>query len=331
MAKRIGLIGASGMVGGEMMRVLQERGYGNWELMPAASERSAGHTVRYGKCEVPIVSVAALLESRPAYVLNATEAEIALEWGPRFAEAGVYFIDNSSAWRMAEGVPLVVPEINAGRLEKGKYIVANPNCSTIQLVMALAPLHAINPIRRVHVSTYQAVSGSGIKGLQQMEKERAGESVSQPAYGHRIDQNCIAQCDSFLENGYTKEEMKVANETRKILEAPELMISATAVRVPVQRGHSEAVSIEFTHPMPAAKVREILRTSSGVEVIDDPEKELIPTALECGGKDEVFVGRIREDLAMPGVGINLWVVSDNLRKGAATNAVQIFDRLVRLA
>jgi len=330
MGKRIGLIGASGMVGREMMRVLLEHGYGDWELLPAASERSSGRTVRYGSGERAMLSVKELLASRPDYVLNATEAEVALEWGPRFAGEGVYFIDNSSAWRMADGVPLVVPEINARRLARGKYIVANPNCSTIQLVMVLAPLHAANPIRRVHVSTYQAVSGSGVKGLRQMEQERLGEPVEEPAYGYRIDQNCIAQCDSFQENGYTKEEMKVANETRKILEIPDLLISATAVRVPVRRGHSEAVSIEFTRPISVGEVREILGSSAGVVLVDEPGKGAVPTALESEGHDEVYVGRIREDLAVPGIGINLWVVSDNLRKGAATNAVQILDSVVSL-
>lgn len=330
MGKKIGLIGASGMVGGEMMQVLLEHGYGDWDILPAASERSAGRCVRYGQREIPIMTVANLLDARPDYVLNATEVEVARAWAPRFAEAGIYFIDNSSAWRMDDGVPLVVPEINAHRLQKGRYIVANPNCSTIQLVMALAPLHEANPIRRVRLATYQAVSGSGTKGLQQLQNERAGEVVEQPAYGYPIDQNCIAQCDSFLDNGYTKEEMKLTNETRKILEAPALLLSATAVRVPVRRGHSEAVSIEFTHPITPNDVRALLDRQPGVSVVDDPQRQLLPTALASEGRDEVFVGRIREDLAAPGLGINLWIVADNLRKGAATNAVQILDRLVAL-
>lgn len=313
-----------------MIRVLLEHGYGDWELLPAASDRSVGKLVTYGERDCPLLSVGALLAQRPDYVLNATEAELSLEWGPRFAEAGIYFIDNSSAWRLADGVPLVVPEINAHWLARGRYIIANPNCSTIQLVMALAPLHALNPIQRVHVSTYQAVSGTGVRGLQQLEQERAGQLVEAPVYGHRIDLNCIAQCDSFAENGYTKEELKVSNETRKILEAPGLKISATAVRVPVRRGHSESVSVEFSRPITAVEVREILGHSAGIVVVDDPQRGELPTAYECEGRDEVFVGRIREDLAAPEVGINMWVVSDNLRKGAATNAVQILDRLVEL-
>lgn len=330
MSKKIGLIGDSGMVGQEMARVLLEHGYGDWEFLPAASERSAGHTVRYGQREVGIVTVEALLASRPDYVLNATEVEVAREWAPRFAEAGIYFIDNSSAWRMEKGIPLVVPEINARALRKDSYIVANPNCSTIQLVMVLAPLHAVHPIRSVRVATYQAVSGSGIKGLQQLEKERAGEPVSQPAYGYPIDLNCIAQCDSFRENGYTKEEMKITEETRKILDAPSMQISATAVRVPVRRGHSEAVWIEFTSPIAPSDARAILEGQKGIRVLDDASHGLLPTARSCEGRDDVFVGRIRGDIAAPGVGINLWIVADNLRKGAASNAVQILDRLVAL-
>lgn len=312
------------------MQVLLEHGYGDWELLPAASERSAGLTVRYGQREVEIMTVETLLASRPSYVLNATEVEVSREWAPRFAEAGIYFIDNSSAWRMEEGVPLVVPEINAHALRQGSYIVANPNCSTIQLVMALAPLNAANPIRRVRLATYQAVSGSGVKGLEQLEKERAGEPVEQPAYGYPIDLNCIAQCDTFLENGYTKEEMKLTNETRKILQAPAILLSATAVRVPVRRGHSEAVSIEFANPITPGQARALLLKQSGVVVVDDPRRGSLPTALDCEGRSEVFVGRIREDIAAPGVGLNLWIVADNLRKGAAANAVQIFDRLVKL-
>lgn len=328
--KKIGLIGSTGLVGLEMLDVLEQRGYQDWELLPAASSRSVGHTTRFNHRKVQIMSIEDLLASRPDFVLNATEAQIAQRWARRFTETGAYFIDNSSAWRMVDEVPLVVPEVNKETISKETHLIANPNCSTIQMVMVLAPLHKVNRIRRVHVTTFQAVSGSGTKGLHQLDYERSNQTVTNPAYPHPIDMNCLPHCDDFLDNLYTKEEMKLINETRKILNDPEIQISATAVRVPVRRGHSEALAIDFERPMKAAEVRDILQHARGVVVQDNPRENIYPMAFEAQGTDNVYVGRIREDLASPVTGVNMWIVADNLRKGAATNAIQILDRIVEI-
>ena len=323
---RIAVVGATGLVGSTMATVLQEHGYGACTFIPAASSRSRGKTVRYGGHDVPVVSIEEALAARPQIALFAAGGDVSRQWAERFADAGARVVDNSSAWRMVEGVPLVVPEVNPDALEEHHRIIANPNCSTIQLVAVLAPLHQHFGLEMVHISTYQSVSGSGMRGIHQLEAERAGQTpLENRAYAHSIDLNCLPQCDDFLENGYTKEEMKLANESRKIMGLPHLRASATAVRVPVWGGHSEAVSALFERAVSPAEAREILMQAPGVRVLDDPAAGLYPMAREAHGKDDVFVGRIREDLANPERGLNLWIVADNIRKGAATNAVQIVD------
>ena len=322
---KVAVVGATGLVGGVMLKVLEERGFPVRELLPVASARSVGATVHFRGKQVPVIDMEDAVAARPDIALFSAGGGTSLEWAPRFAEAGCTVIDNSSAWRMDPNVPLVVPEINADALAGHQRIIANPNCSTIQLVMALAPLHRAYGVRRVVVSTYQAVSGTGMKAVQQLEDERQG-AAGDKAYPHPIDRNVIPACDAFSEEGYTKEELKLANETRKILD-PVIRVTATAVRVPVTGGHSEAVNVEFDKEYDLAEVRSLLAEAPGVELVDDPAGNSYPMPILAHDRDAVLVGRLRRDLTQERT-LNLWIVADNLRKGAATNAVQIAEVLV---
>lgn len=308
-----------------MLKVLEERRFPVDELLAVASDRSAGRTVRFRGREVPVIGMEAAIAARPDVALFSAGGNTSLEWAPRFAEAGCTVIDNSSAWRMYPDKKLVVPEVNGAVLAAEDRIIANPNCSTIQLVMALAPLHRAYGVDRVVVSTYQAVTGTGMKAVQQLENERRG-ITGEMAYPFPIDRNVIPRCDVFTENGYTKEEMKLVNETKKILD-PAIRVTATAVRVPVTGGHSEAVNVEFAREFELEEVRRLLREAPGVVVQDEPAKDEYPMPLLAHDRDAVFVGRIRRDETRPRT-LNLWIVADNLRKGAATNAVQIAELLV---
>ena len=322
---KVAVVGATGLVGGVMLKVLEERGFPVRELLPVASARSVGATVHFRGKQVPVIDMEDAVAARPDIALFSAGGGTSLEWAPRFAEAGCTVIDNSSAWRMDPNVPLVVPEINAPALAGHQRIIANPNCSTIQLVMALAPLHRAYGVQRVVVSTYQAVSGTGMKAVQQLEDERQGVQGDK-AYPHPIDRNVIPACDAFSEEGYTKEELKLANETRKILD-PVIRVTATAVRVPVTGGHSEAVNVEFEREFDMAEVRRLLGDAPGVELMDDPSSNNYPMPILAHDRDAVLVGRLRRDLTQERT-LNLWIVADNLRKGAATNAVQIAEVLV---
>ncbi|MBP8824260.1 MAG: aspartate-semialdehyde dehydrogenase, partial [Flavobacteriales bacterium] len=299
-------------------------------LLPVASAKSMGKSVRFRGKDVPVIGMDQAVRAKPDIALFSAGGSTSLEWAPKFAEQGTIVIDNSSAWRMDPEKLLVVPEINGALLATADFsrggIIANPNCSTIQLVMALAPLHAHYGVERVVVSTYQSVTGTGMKAVQQMNDERLGIE-GERAYPYRIDKNVLARCDEFTGNGYTKEEMKLVNETKKILD-PAIRVTATAVRVPVTGGHSEAVNVQFRKDFDLAAVRELLRTAPGVELVDDPITDSYPMPLHAQGKDAVFVGRLRRDESQPNT-LNMWVVADNLRKGAATNAVQIVEQLVR--
>jgi aspartate-semialdehyde dehydrogenase len=320
---KIAVIGATGMVGRVMLEVLTERKFNVSMIIPAASEKSVGKKLSFNQKVIEVVSLQTALEMEPDIALFSAGGNTSLEWAPRFADTGCFVIDNSSAWRMDPGKKLVVPEINAHTLKKDDRIVANPNCSTIQLVMALAPLHQKYGIQRLVISTYQSVSGSGIRAVKQMESERQGLD-SEKFYQHPIDKNCIPQCDLFADLGYTKEEWKLINETRKILHAPGIKITSTCVRVPVDGGHSESVNIQFQEDFKIDEVRELLSDTPGIVVQDNPLLGEYPMPRNAKGKDDVFVGRIRRDFSQKN-GLNLWIVSDNLRKGAATNAVQIAE------
>jgi aspartate-semialdehyde dehydrogenase len=322
---KLALVGATGLVGGEILRVLEEMSFPVTELIPVASEKSVGNTVDFRGKPVTVVSAETALSLRPQLAIFSAGATSSKALAPLFAEIGCTVVDNSSAWRMEPGIPLIVPEVNWGHLN-GSRIIANPNCSTIQMVVALAPLHAAFGIKRLVISTYQSVTGTGKAAVDQLFGERENRDYKQ-IYPTRIDLNCIPQCDVFLENGYTKEEMKLVNETRKILGEPSLRITSTTVRVPVIGGHSEAVNIEFEKPFTVEQVREILSGAPGVIVQDDPATLTYPTPRSAHGKNEVFVGRIRRDESLEN-GLNLWIVADNLRKGAATNAVQIALKLL---
>lgn len=322
---KIIVAGATGMVGSVMLKVLEESGLPITEIIPVASEKSQGKQVNFKGKVFKVVSFEKALESGAKVAVFSAGGSVSLQMAPLFRDKGIYVIDNSSAWRMEKGIPLVVPEINANVIQKEDYIIANPNCSTIQMVMVLAPLQKAYGIKRVVVSTYQSVTGTGQKALAQMEAERAGIEPDR-VYPHPIDRNCIPQCDTFLDNGYTKEEMKMVNEPRKIMNLPELQITATAVRVPVMGGHSESVNVTFERDFDLSEVRTLLQNTPGVVVQDDPSKNLYPMPLYAHDKNEVFVGRIRRDESAPN-SLNLWIVADNLRKGAATNAVQIAEYL----
>ena len=313
------------MVGGVMLDVLREFSFPITELIPVASEKSIGKTIHFGGLEAKIVGLQDAVNMKPDIAIFSAGGETSLEWAPKFAAEGTTVIDNSSAWRMDPTKKLVVPEINGSLLTKDDKIIANPNCSTIQLVLTLLPLHKRYGVKRVIVSTYQSITGTGVKAVEQMENERSGEKVEM-VYPYQIDRNCLPHCDVFLENGYTKEEMKLTNETKKILD-PSINVTATAVRVPVVGGHSEAVNIEFEKDFDLGEVRQLLHNQEGITLKDDPTTNSYPMPLFAEGKNDVFVGRIRRDESQPNT-LNLWVVSDNLRKGAATNAVQIAMHLV---
>jgi len=323
---KVAVVGATGMVGQVMLRVLEERNFPVSELIPVASQKSVGKMVTYKGTSYPIVSMEDAILAKPSIALFSAGGGTSLEWAPKFAEAGITVIDNSSAWRMDASKKLIVPEINGELLGSADKIIANPNCSTIQMVMVLNPLHAAFGIKRVVVSTYQSVTGTGVKAVQQMENERAG-IVGEMAYKYPIDKNAIPQIDVFTDNGYTKEEMKMVNETKKILQDDSIALTATCVRIPVMGGHSESVNIEFCKPFELEKINEILSTVSGVVLQDDLENALYPMPLTAMDKNEVFVGRIRRDESAENA-LNMWIVADNLRKGAATNAVQIAEYLL---
>lgn len=324
---KVAVVGATGLVGKTMMRILEERKFPVSEFIPVATANSAGKKVMFSGREYTVITCEEAVALKPDIALFSAGGSTSLEWAPRFAQVGTTVIDNSSAWRMNEKCPLVVPEINADILTKEDKIIANPNCSTIQMVMVLNPLHKKYKLKRIVVSTYQSVSGTGKKAVDQLMNERKGISGAM-AYPYNIDMNVLPHVDSFLENGYTKEEMKMVNETRKIMRSDEIKVTATTVRVPVVGGHSEAVNAEFEKQFELSDVRQLLSHTAGVTVIDDPAQLQYPMPTYAEGKDDVFVGRIRRDESQPQT-LNLWVVSDNLRKGAATNAVQIAEYLLK--
>jgi aspartate-semialdehyde dehydrogenase len=317
------VVGATGMVGRTMIKVLEERNFPVSELIAAASERSVGREIEFRGKAVKVVSMQDAVDSKPVFAIFSAGASISGEWAPKFAANGTIVIDNSSFWRMYPDVPLVVPEINSHAIGKGNRIIANPNCSTIQMVMALAPLHRKYRIRRLVIATYQSVTGTGVKAVAQMENERAGIK-GEMIYAHPIDKNCFPHGGSFQADGYTTEEQKLIDETRKILEDNSIMVTATVVRIPVVGGHSEAVNIEFENEFDIDEVRKLIGSFPGVVVYDNPAANEYPMPLMAHNRDEVFVGRIRRDLSREKC-LNLWIVSDNIRKGAATNAVQIAE------
>ncbi|HIR34158.1 MAG TPA: aspartate-semialdehyde dehydrogenase [Candidatus Coprenecus merdigallinarum] len=327
---KVAVVGATGLVGAVILKVLEERQFPVSVLLPVASERSVGRTVRFAGSEVPVVSAETALAARPQIALFSAGAAVSRKLAPRFAAIGCRVVDNSSCWRMDPSVPLVVPEINGGVLGASDMIVANPNCSTIQMLLPLAPLHRRWGIRRIVVSTYQSVSGTGYKALAQMEAERAGRQWGEyPAvYPHPIDLNILPHIDDFLDSGYTKEEMKMVNETHKILADPGIAVSPTTVRVPVTGGHSESVNVELSRDFDLSEVRSVIASTPGCVLQDDPSAAVYPMPLYAQGRDEVFVGRIRRDPTVP-YGLSLWCVADNLRKGAAVNAVQIAQLLLQ--
>jgi len=323
---KVAVVGATGLVGTKMLQVLTERNFPVTELIPVASERSVGKEVEFKGKKYKVVSMTDGIAAKPAVAIFSAGGGTSLEWAPKFAEAGIYVIDNSSAWRMDPSKKLVVPEVNASVLTKEDLIIANPNCSTIQMVVALQPLHLKYKIKRVVVSTYQSVTGTGKKAVDQLFNERKGVE-GEMAYKYQIDLNVIPQIDVFMENGYTKEEMKMVKETNKIMQDDSIRVTATTVRIPVVGGHSESVNVEFANDFDLAELTEVLRNAPGVIVQDDPSQQLYPMPLWAHEKDEVFVGRLRRDETQPNT-LNMWIVSDNLRKGAATNAVQIAEYLM---
>jgi len=323
---RVAVVGATGMVGSVMLKVLAERNFPITELIPVASERSVGKIMTYKGNEYAVVNLETAVSMKPDIALFSAGGDTSLVWAPKFAEVGTTVIDNSSAWRMDPTKKLVVPEINGDVLTTDDKIIANPNCSTIQLVMALAPLHSAYTMKRVVISTYQSVSGTGVKAVQQLDNEEAGID-GEMAYPHPIGRNALPHCDVFLENGYTKEEMKLVKEPKKILRDESFSLTATAVRIPTAGGHSEAVNVQFKNDFDLAKVRQILRETEGITVQDDVANNVYPMPITAHDKDDVFVGRIRRDESQENT-LNLWIVSDNLRKGAATNTIQIAEYLV---
>ena len=323
---KIAVVGATGMVGTVMLKLLEERQFPITELIPVASERSVGKKVAYKGVDYTIVGLATAVEMKADIAIFSAGGDTSLEWAPKFADAGTIVIDNSSAWRMDPTKKLVVPEINASELTVDDKIIANPNCSTIQLVMALSPLHDKYKMKRVVISTYQSVSGTGVKAVQQLENEINGVK-GEMAYPYPIGRNALPHCDVFLENGYTKEEMKLAREPQKILNDRSFSITATAVRIPTAGGHSESVNVQFENDFDLTEVRAILNQFDGVTVQDNTDTNTYPMPIYAHGKDDVFVGRIRRDETQPNT-LNMWIVSDNLRKGAATNAIQIAEYLV---
>ncbi len=325
---KIAVVGATGLVGTKMLEVLAERNFPVTELIPVASEKSVGKEIEFKGKKFKVVSMETAITMKPEIALFSAGGNSSLEWAPKFAANGITVIDNSSAWRMDASKKLVVPEVNADVLQKTDKIIANPNCSTIQMVVALNPLHKKYKIKRVVVSTYQSVTGTGVKAVNQMMNERKDGKSEEMAYKYKIDMNAIPQIDVFMPNGYTKEEMKMVNETRKIMGDDSIRLTATTVRIPLMGGHSESVNIEFENAVEVNDVREILKKTAGIIVQDDVENQIYPMPMTAHNKDEVFVGRIRMDESQPNT-INMWIVSDNLRKGAATNAVQIAEYLIK--
>ena len=327
---KLAVVGVTGLVGGVMMEVLKERNFQIDEFIPVASERSVGKIIPFNGKEYKVVSMADAVQMAPDIAIFSAGGGTSLEWAPKFATVGTVVIDNSSAWRMDPGKALCVPEINADILTKDDKIIANPNCSTIQMVAALAPLHKAFGIKRLVISTYQSFTGTGVQAVNQYQSEKSGQQYNSEtaAYNYPIFENCIPHCDVFLENGYTKEEMKLVHETRKILQDDSLKITATAVRVPVDGGHSESVNVEFKNQFSIDEVISLLDSTEGIVVQNNINQNEYPMPLFAKNKDEVFVGRIRKDESAEN-GLNLWIVSDNLRKGAATNAVQIAEYLVK--
>ena len=323
---KVALVGATGMVGEVMLKVLAERNFPVTELIPVASEKSIGKEIEFKGIKYKVVSMETAIGMNANIALFSAGGQTSLDWAPKFAAAGTTVIDNSSAWRMDLTKKLIVPEINASELTREDKIIANPNCSTIQMVLALAPLHKKYNIKRIIVSTYQSITGTGVKAVKQLENEYAGAS-GEMAYKYPIHRNAIPQCDVFEENGYTKEEMKLVRETQKILSDNTIRVTATAVRVPIVGGHSEAVNVEFTNDFDIDDVRKILHETPGITIQDNPDTFTYPMPMYAQGKDDVFVGRIRRDESQPKT-LNMWIVADNLRKGAATNAVQIAEYLV---
>jgi len=322
---KVAVVGATGMVGNVMLKVLEERNFPITELIPVASVRSVGKEINYKGISYAIVSLSDAVSMKPNLALFSAGGSTSLEWAPKLAAVGTTVIDNSSAWRMDLDKKLVVPEINASQITKDDKIIANPNCSTIQMVMALAPLHKKYKIKRLVVSTYQSISGTGVKAVQQLENELAGIK-GEMAYPYPIHKNALPHCDVFEENGYTKEEMKLVRETQKIFDDKTIAVTATAVRIPTSGGHSESVNVEFENDFDVHEVRSILKETSGITLQDNPAVNVYPMPIYAHGKDDVFVGRIRRDESQPNT-LNMWIVSDNLRKGAATNAIQIAEYL----
>jgi aspartate-semialdehyde dehydrogenase len=323
---KVAVVGATGLVGKVMLKVLAERHFPVSELIPVASARSIGKLISYKGNDYKVVGMQDAIDMKPSIALFSAGGDTSLEWAPKFAEAGITVIDNSSAWRMDHSKQLVVPEINANTLTSKDKIIANPNCSTIQMVLALAPLHKKYKIKRIVVSTYQSITGTGVKAVKQLENEMAGIK-GEMAYHYPIHQNAIPHCDVFEENGYTKEEMKLVRETQKILDDRTIAVTATAVRIPTAGGHSEAVNVEFENDFDISEVRQLLNESEGIVVQDNIDVNIYPMPIYANGKDDVFVGRIRRDGSQPKT-LNMWIVSDNLRKGAATNTVQIAEYLL---
>jgi aspartate-semialdehyde dehydrogenase len=323
---RIAVVGCTGLVGTEMLKVLEASSLPVSEVIPVASEKSVGKEILFKGKGYRVVSLEAGVTLKPDVALFSAGASVSKEWAPRFTEVGTYVIDNSSAWRMYDEIPLVVPEVNASIITSEHRLIANPNCSTIQLVVAINPLHQRFKIKRIVISTYQSVSGTGAKAIDQLQDERQGKKAEM-VYPHPIDLNCFPHGGSFLPNGYTTEEQKLVDETRKIIGDQSIMVSPTVVRIPVLGGHSESVNLEFEHEFSIEEVYKILENSNGITIQDDPSNNLYPMPLFAKGKDDVFVGRVRRDLSQS-KSLNFWVVSDNLRKGAATNAVQIAELLV---
>ncbi|SMB95885.1 aspartate-semialdehyde dehydrogenase [Hymenobacter roseosalivarius DSM 11622] len=326
---KVAVVGATGLVGTEMLKVLAERNFPVTELLPVASEKSVGQEIEFQGQKYKVVSMDAAIAARPAVAIFSAGGGVSKEQAPRFAEVGTVVIDNSSAWRMDPTKKLVVPEINAKELTPADKIIANPNCSTIQMVLALHQLHAAFQIKRIVVSTYQSVTGTGKKAVDQLLEERAGQAASNPAYPHPIDLNVLPHIDVFEDNGYTREEMKMVRETQKILGDDTIQVTATAVRIPVMGGHSEAINVEFEQEFELDEVYRILRETDGVELVDDVARNQYPMPKDAHGKDAVLVGRLRRDESQPRT-LNIWVVADNLRKGAATNAVQIAEAMLKM-
>jgi len=324
---KLAIVGVSGLVGSLMLKVLSEYQIEIDELIPVASERSVGKEIEFENRKYKIVSVKEAITKKPDIAIFSAGGSVSLEFAPQFAEVGCFVIDNSSAWRMDQTKRLIIPEINGNEITVEDKIIANPNCSTIQMLLPLSVLHQKYKIKRIVVSTYQSISGSGQKAIRQFEAERKGEFVER-VYPYQIDKNCLPHCDDFTDNAYTKEEMKLVNETHKIFNNDTIGVSATAVRVPVTGGHSESVNVEFENGFEIAEIRQILEETKGVVLKDDIENNIYPMPLIAQGKDEVFVGRLRKDISQKNT-LNMWIVADNLRKGAATNAVQIAELLIQ--